>query len=124
MQEKEVQMPVQVQEQEKPVQVDEWEVWDSESDSESDGSDESEGSEEGGEVGDERGGAVMGTTMTMTMTAGLGFRRPGLVRGGQLAVVAREVGADEDDDDDDGFGDLALMKTLVHSPPRFLGGYV
>lgn len=77
--------------------ADDWEVWESDG-SESDGSD-SESGEDVAEVG------------VATVT------RVGPERMGAFSVVAREVGEDEDDED---HGDLALMRTLSHSPPRFL----
>jgi len=77
--------------------ADDWEVWESDG-SESDASD-SESGEDVGEVG------------VATVT------RVGPERLGAFLVVAREVGEDDDDED---HGDLALMRTLSHSPPRFL----
>jgi len=87
--------------------VDDWEVWESE-ESESDGSEDSDSGDEKGENG------------TATMTAKGWVMRPGLARSDAPAVVAREVGEDDDDDDDYDYGDLALVRTLSHSPPEFL----
>ena len=75
-------------------------MWESDG-SDSDGSD-SESGEDVAEVG------------VATVT------RVGPEKMGAFSVVAREVGEDDDDDDDEDHGDLALMRTLSHSPPRFL----
>lgn len=84
---------------EKPV--DDWEVWESD---ESDSSDSDSGDDKGEDV-----------DITKAIPS-----RPVLGRSDTF-VESREVGEDDEEDD---YGDLALVRTLSHSPPQLiLGSY-